>query len=39
MKLVMRFLIGYISGDTYFEVNSETHNLNRIRNQLKLALK
>ncbi|MGL4656241.1 MAG: phosphotransferase enzyme family protein [Sarcina sp.] len=37
IELAMRFLTDYLNGDTYFKVNSETHNLERTRNQLKLA--
>ena len=37
MELAMRFLTDYLNGDTYFKVNSDTHNLERTRNQLKLA--
>lgn len=32
----MRFLTDYISGDTYFRVHREGHNLDRARNQFKL---
>ncbi|MGL4759972.1 MAG: phosphotransferase enzyme family protein [Sarcina sp.] len=37
MELAMRFLTDYLNGDTYFKVNSDTHNLERTKNQLKLA--
>ncbi|MGL4741692.1 MAG: phosphotransferase enzyme family protein [Sarcina sp.] len=37
MELAMRFLTDYLNGDKYFKVNSDTHNLERTRNQLKLA--
>ncbi|MGL4990291.1 MAG: phosphotransferase enzyme family protein [Sarcina sp.] len=37
MELAMRFLTDYLNGDTYFKVNHESHNLERTRNQLKLA--
>ena len=33
----IRFLGDYINGDTYFKVKYPTHNLDRARNQLKLA--
>ena len=33
----MRFLTDYISGDTYFKITSEKHNLDRARNQFKLV--
>ncbi|MGL4656104.1 MAG: phosphotransferase enzyme family protein [Sarcina sp.] len=39
IELAMRFLTDYINGDTYFKVSKErpNHNLERTRNQLKLA--
>lgn len=37
IELAMRFLTDYLNGDVYFKVNSDTHNLERTRNQLKLA--
>lgn len=37
IELAMRFLTDYLNGDTYFKVTSENHNLDRTRNQLKLA--
>lgn len=33
----MRFLTDYLSGDTYFRVSREGHNLDRARNQFKLV--
>ncbi len=33
----MRFLTDYLSGDTYFRVHRENHNLDRARTQLKLV--
>ena len=33
----IRFLGDYINGDTYFKIKHPTHNLDRARNQLKLA--
>lgn len=33
----MRFLTDYLSGDTYFKVKREKHNLDRARNQFKLV--
>ncbi len=33
----MRFLTDYLSGDTYFRVHREGHNLDRARNQFKLV--
>ena len=33
----IRFLGDYVNGDTYFKVKHPTHNLDRARNQLKLA--
>ena len=37
LELGIRFLNDYINGDTYFKINYPTHNLDRARNQLKLA--
>jgi len=33
----MRFLADYLSGDTYFKIHREGHNLDRARNQFKLV--
>ncbi len=33
----MRFLTDYLSGDTYFKIHREGHNLDRARNQFKLV--
>ena len=33
----MRFLTDYLSGDTYFRIHHEGHNLERAKNQLRLA--
>ena len=33
---VLRFLMDYIDGDTYYKVKNETHNLVRARGQYKL---
>ncbi|MBQ9085350.1 MAG: mucin desulfatase, partial [Clostridia bacterium] len=33
----MRFLADYLSGDTYFRIHREGHNLDRARNQFKLV--
>ena len=33
----MRFLADYLSGDTYFKISREKHNLDRARNQFKLV--
>jgi len=33
----MRFLTDYLSGDTYFKISREKHNLDRARNQFKLV--
>ncbi len=33
----MRFLTDYLSGDTYFRIHREGHNLDRARNQFKLV--
>jgi hypothetical protein len=32
-----RFLTDYLSGDTYFKVHREGHNLDRCRTQFKLV--
>ncbi len=32
-----RFLTDYLSGDTYFKISRENHNLDRARNQFKLV--
>ncbi|MGM9881336.1 MAG: phosphotransferase enzyme family protein [Bacilli bacterium] len=37
LELAIRFLNDYINGDTYFKVDYESHNLDRVRNQLKLV--
>ena len=37
LELGMRFLNDYINGDKYFKCDYETQNLDRARNQLKLA--
>ena len=37
LELAIRFLNDYINGDTYFKVNYEKHNLDRVRNQIALA--
>lgn len=37
LELAMRFLTDHIDGDIYFKVHRENHNLDRARNQLKLA--
>jgi hypothetical protein len=37
LEVGMRFLTDYLSGDTYFKVSREGHNLDRARNQLKLV--
>ncbi|MGL5150839.1 MAG: phosphotransferase enzyme family protein [Clostridium sp.] len=37
LELAMRFLMDHISGDTYFRIARENHNLDRARNQLKLV--
>ena len=34
----IRFLADYLSGDTYFKIHREKHNLDRARNQFKLVL-
>ena len=33
----MRFLADYLSGDTYFKIHREKHNLDRARTQFKLV--
>ena len=33
----MRFLTDHLSGDTYFKIHRENHNLDRARNQFKLV--
>ena len=33
----MRFLTDYLSGDTYFKISRENHNLDRCRTQFKLV--
>ena len=33
----MRFLTDYLSGDTYFKIHREGHNLDRARTQFKLV--
>ncbi len=33
----MRFLTDYLSGDTYFRISREKHNLDRTRTQIRLA--
>ena len=38
VELVMRFLTDYLAGDVYFKTNYSEHNLDRARNQMKLAL-
>ena len=37
-ELAMRFLTDYLNGDVYFKTNYLEHNLDRARNQMKLAL-
>ena len=37
LELAMRFLGDYLEGDIYFKIQRENHNLDRARNQLKLA--
>lgn len=37
LELAIRFLNDYINGDTYFKVNYDKHNLDRVRNQIALA--
>ncbi len=33
----VRFLTDYLKGDVYYKVHSETHNLDRTRNQIKMV--
>lgn len=33
----IRFLTDYLKGDVYYKVHSETHNLDRARNQIKMV--
>lgn len=33
----IRFLTDYLKGDVYYKVHSETHNLDRTRNQIKMV--
>ena len=33
----MRFLTDYLSGDTYFRIHHEGHNLERAKNQFRLV--
>ena len=37
MECGMRFLTDYLEGDVYFKINYPEHNLDRARNQIKLA--
>ncbi len=37
LELAMRFLNGYINGDTYFKIRYSKHNLDRARTQIKLV--
>lgn len=37
LELAIRFLNDYINGDTYFKTDYPTHNLDRVRNQLRLV--
>ena len=37
MECGMRFLADYLSGDTYFRIHKEHHNLDRCRTQLALT--
>ena len=37
LEVGMRFLTDYLSGDTYFKIAREGHNLDRARNQFKLV--
>lgn len=37
LEIGIRFLTDYLSGDTYFKVHREGHNLDRCRTQLKLV--
>ncbi len=36
-EIGIRFLTDYLSGDTYFKVHREGHNLDRCRTQFKLV--
>lgn len=36
LEIAMRFLTDYLSGDTYFRIHREDHNLDRCRRQLKM---
>lgn len=38
LELAIRFLNDYINGDTYFKIDYEKHNLDRVRNQLMLVV-
>ena len=37
LEIGMRFLTDYLSGDVYFKIHREHHNLDRCRTQVKLA--
>ena len=37
LEIGIRFLTDYLSGDTYFKIHREHHNLDRCRTQVKLA--
>ncbi len=37
LEIGMRFLTDYLSGDVYFKIHREKHNLDRCRTQIKLA--
>ena len=37
LEIGMRFLTDYLSGDVYFKIHREHHNLDRCRTQIKLA--
>lgn len=37
IELAIRFLDDYINGDTYFKIDYPTHNLDRVKNQIKLV--
>ena len=37
LEIGIRFLTDFLSGDTYFKVHSEGHNLDRCRTQIRLA--
>ena len=37
LEIGMRFLTDYLSGDVYFKIHREKHNLDRCRTQVKLA--